>query len=100
MSNNPGAILEKPPLPGPPPYDPSNPGHPGGHIYQYGGDQPPPYYSTGVIPPPPGWSQAGPPPPPNYGSTYGATNVILAEPCVYPATQVIIVGGCPACRVI
>lgn len=42
-----------------------------------------------------GWSQSFPPPPPNYG----ATNVVVSEPVVFPATQVIIVGGCPACRV-
>ncbi|XP_021957145.1 brain protein I3 [Folsomia candida] len=104
MMSEPGAILGKPSgQSAPPGYLPGGEFHPSQSAYQYGGgDLPPPYYSTGPVPPPQGWSTAGfPPPPPNYGTTptYGSTNVILSEPVMFPATQVIIVGGCPACRV-
>ncbi|CAG0902612.1 unnamed protein product [Darwinula stevensoni] len=82
-------------------------------------DKPPPYSATAASneasfmasapadeatkaqhPPPYGWtpgssSHAHPPPTGSYnaGGTYGATDTS------YPQAQVIIVGGCPACRV-
>ena len=68
---------------------------------------PPSFNSSAPPPPPPGWGQPQAhqhhypsyafPAPPNYGST--GNNVIIAEPVLFPATQVIIVGGCPVCRV-
>jgi len=92
---------DKKPLIGdqPPPY-PGGPqtGYQGGHggaagTSQY--DQPPPYHYHGSFSPPPaGWTPTvPPPPPPNYGST------IVVEPVSVPPTQIIIVGGCPSCRV-
>lgn len=49
---------------------------------------------------PPSWGTNGhppPPPPPHYPhQSYGA---VTMEPVAVPVTQVILVGGCPACRV-
>jgi hypothetical protein len=64
-------------------------GHPSQQQYQNGASAKPPPATWGPNPPPPpGWS----PYPPSYGA-------VIREPIPMPVTQVILVGGCPACRV-
>ncbi|ODM89146.1 Brain protein I3 [Orchesella cincta] len=94
MDKQPLVSDKPPPYPGEPQPSSYHPGMgaPQGQFSNY--EQPPPYYNSGFAAPAAGWVPTGqPPPPPNYGST------IVVEPVSVPATQIIIVGGCPSCRV-
>uniref|UniRef100_A0A8C5IQQ9 Membrane protein BRI3 n=2 Tax=Passeriformes TaxID=9126 RepID=A0A8C5IQQ9_JUNHY len=86
----------------PPAYSPAAPGAPG---YDYGhgnygaipapqpGFQPPPPYSYPGAAAAPGYAVPPPTSQPNYSSTY----TIIQQPAT--TTSVVVVGGCPACRV-
>ncbi|XP_036248638.1 membrane protein BRI3 [Molothrus aeneus] len=86
----------------PPAYSPAAPGAPG---YDYGhgnygaipapqpGFQPPPPYSYPGAAAAPGYAVPPPTSQPSYSSTY----TIIQQPAT--TTSVVVVGGCPACRV-
>jgi len=89
-----------------PPYEPNPPpyseaaavGHP--HPQSGGANAKQGHPEQAWNPPPPTWGPNPPPPPPGwtpYPPSYGA---ITEEPHhMHTVTQVILVGGCPSCRV-
>lgn len=113
VSGAPPAGAYQPGAPGYPPagaYQPGAPGYPPAGAYQPGAPGYPPAggydpkkpagaYPPGPYPPQPSYPPSSHPPPagavPSYGQGQNSqTNVI-----VHPTQSVVVVGGCPACRV-